>query len=455
MTLSAADFTDYRREGSETTIAEQAAALKAELAEKRFSDTVDGADQQYVDLVMEGGGVLGIALMGYVYLLEQCGIRFLSIAGTSAGAVTALMLAGVDVPARAKSERALPVLAGMPMRDFVDGNVLVRRLIDGFLRRQGWWRLLFKGLRVRSVLLNRLGLNPGEVFESWVDRQLADAEIHSVAELMARMRAVPPGLKVLGQDAQAAQILADEPLCLIAADISTETRVRLPEMAHMYFQDWQDMPPAKLARMSMAVPFFFEPVAVKLDRAAADPAAWKSKAAFPDELIEHPPRKDGYWLPKRSLFVDGGVLSNFPIDAFHDYSRDAPTRPTFGVKLELDLRANDIDGIGDFGYQMFNAARHILDIETIRRNPEFAQLVSFIDTGDHHWLDFDLTDDAKLDLFRRGAEEGMAFLRRFNWEGYKADRRRLAAGLRAMQDTAKKAGVAGAVPEKRYSAVPK
>ena len=41
-----------------------------------ISDIVDDTGQEYVDLVMEGGGVLGIALVGYTYALESVGIRF-------------------------------------------------------------------------------------------------------------------------------------------------------------------------------------------------------------------------------------------------------------------------------------------------------------------------------------------------------------------------------------------
>ena len=56
------------------------------------SDVLDGDGNQYVNLVQKGGGVLGVALVGYTYVLEKMGIRFLRLAGTSAGAInTALM----------------------------------------------------------------------------------------------------------------------------------------------------------------------------------------------------------------------------------------------------------------------------------------------------------------------------------------------------------------------------
>ena len=59
----------------------------------RYSDIEDANGNQYVDLVQEGGGVLGVALVGYTYILEKAGIRFMSLAGTSAGAINTMMMA--------------------------------------------------------------------------------------------------------------------------------------------------------------------------------------------------------------------------------------------------------------------------------------------------------------------------------------------------------------------------
>ncbi len=58
-------------------------SLQRDFANKAVTDAVDGKFHngesggiQFVDLVMEGGGVLGIALVGYTYALESVGIRF-------------------------------------------------------------------------------------------------------------------------------------------------------------------------------------------------------------------------------------------------------------------------------------------------------------------------------------------------------------------------------------------
>ena len=79
--MQGSDFTEDAR------VRELIGELKADWNGRIVSDTVDEAGHQYVDLVMEGGGVLGIALLGYTYALEEAGIRFLSIAGTSAGSI--------------------------------------------------------------------------------------------------------------------------------------------------------------------------------------------------------------------------------------------------------------------------------------------------------------------------------------------------------------------------------
>ena len=86
------------------------------------SDLIDDDGNQYVDFVMEGGGVLGIALTGYTYVLEQAGIRFLGVGGTSAGSINALMIAALGTPNEAKSERLVSALADMPMESFIDGD---------------------------------------------------------------------------------------------------------------------------------------------------------------------------------------------------------------------------------------------------------------------------------------------------------------------------------------------
>jgi len=98
--------------------------LKEQIKEKKkkFSDIVDANGNEYVDLVQEGGGVLGVALVEYLYVLEQVGIRFLSLAGTSAGSINTMLMAAAGPIDITKSEWILECLCNKNLYDFVDGD---------------------------------------------------------------------------------------------------------------------------------------------------------------------------------------------------------------------------------------------------------------------------------------------------------------------------------------------
>src|SRR5918911_2826158 len=98
-----------RMRAEDFTQADEVRGLLRELKEahgdKAFSDVVDDEGNQYVDLVMEGGGVLGVALVGYTYVLEEMGLRFLRVGGTSAGSINAVLVAGGGAPPERKREK--------------------------------------------------------------------------------------------------------------------------------------------------------------------------------------------------------------------------------------------------------------------------------------------------------------------------------------------------------------
>ena len=54
------------------------------------------SDEGSLDLVLEGGGVKGIGLVGAVLTLGDAGYRFPRVAGTSAGAITAALIAALQ-----------------------------------------------------------------------------------------------------------------------------------------------------------------------------------------------------------------------------------------------------------------------------------------------------------------------------------------------------------------------
>jgi NTE family protein len=381
-----------------------------------FSDVVDGEGHQYVDIVMEGGGVLGIALVGFTYVLEQVGIRFLRVGGASAGAINALLLAGLGRPSEPKSEKIVEELANLNMYEFVDGDSDVRELVDAWVANAGRMRLGWKAAQVWDNVRDDLGLNPGRVFHDWIEKILEREGITTTRQLLERMNDLPPDIvKRDGSELKEPRTA----LALIAADVSTETKVVFPKMAALYWERPEEINPASFVRASMSIPFFFHPYRIEnvpegkeaLDR-------WRELASY-DETP-----------PKVCTFIDGGIMSNFPIDLFHRPDR-VPSAPTFGVKLGADKRKNSgIDGPMALAGAIFNAARHCLDYDFIVRNPDYRKLVRCIDTGEHNWLNFDMTPGAKIDLFVRGAEAANNFLRQFDWEEYKDIRRGIAEAIR-------------------------
>ena len=386
---------------------------------KIFSDIVDDEGLQYVDLVMEGGGMLGIALVGYTYVLEQAGIRFLGLGGTSAGSINALLLAALGPPAQAKGERLLQELGSKNFYDFVDGDSDARDLIGSWIADDGPVRLGFKAIQVIDNLKSDLGLNPGQAFRDWIAAILRREGVSRKADLQARLDTIPKGLRRRNGELLDTPEKVKAKLAIIAADVSTETKVEFPRMAGLYWKDPEQADPADFVRASMSIPFFFRPMRVDLKKLPRTPELrdlWDQEAGY-----QYDEEKG---LPAEAMFIDGGIMSNFPIDVFHT-PNCIPAAPTFGAKLELDQRRKHITGPMSLFGAIFNSARHSLDYEFIHRNPDYRLLVTWIPAEGYNWLDFNMSEAKKKGLFIEGARCAADFLCRFDWSAYKEVRRGL------------------------------
>lgn len=404
------DIQDFTVNSEAYTILQQLHEDK--IGDRIYSDVTDQEGRQYVDLVCEGGGVLGIALVGYTWILEQVGIRFFSLAGTSAGAINALLLAGGGTPDQSRSPDVLMRLAEQDLLEFVDGPGKVRKTIFSFLRDRPLLKKIWYLARSLGYIKRQLGMNPGDAFYRWLDQQLQDHEINTTEQLKQQIRR-PDGVKLRPETEGEVETLHPK-LALIATDVTTQSRIQFPEMAQLYWNESDKVPPAQYVRASMSVPYFFEPVRIPLGK-EIDPD--RKKAWY--DMVGYKGR-----LPDEAVLVDGGIVSNFPIDVFHVRDR-VPRLPTFGVKLGDDRnKPTQVGSLGKLGLGLFNAARHIHDYEFILRNEDYRQLVSHIDVGNHNWLNFSITDEAKVDLFVRGAKAADRFLRTFDWDKYKDIRKK-------------------------------
>ena len=107
--------------------------------------------RNYCDLVCEGGGVKGIGLAGAFSVLEEHDFRPQNVAGTSAGAITAALIAAGYTAAELKD-----VIFGMDFLRFRD---------------KAWedkLRLVGKGVSI----FKDLGIYEGRYFEDWIGELL-------------------------------------------------------------------------------------------------------------------------------------------------------------------------------------------------------------------------------------------------------------------------------------------
>ena len=183
-----------------------------------------GEDRR-IDLVCEGGGVKGIGLAGAYSVLEEQGHEPQNVAGTSAGAITAALIAAGYTSAELRE-----ITFGIDYRRFED--------------RSWQHRVPFVG-KPLSVLMKN-GIYKGDEFLRWMSGLLADKGIRTFADLRTD---------------------SDDPkyssrLQVIASDLSSRRLLVLPRDAGVLGQDPDELNVALAIRMSMSIPIFFRPVRI-------------------------------------------------------------------------------------------------------------------------------------------------------------------------------------------------
>ena len=225
------------------------------------------------DLVLEGGGVKGVALAGAVVRLAAAGHAFPRVAGASAGAIAGALVAALQRAGEPVS-RLDDVLRALDLTRFRDLGPLGRLPVVG------------RGL----ALLAQDGLYEGRYLEQFLTGALGELGVRTFGDL----RTADPGSALPPQHSYA--------LVVTVSDLSRRRLVRLPWDLPAYGADPDAFPVARAVRASAALPLFFRPV----------------RQQTPDGT---------------ATWVDGGLLSNFPVDLFDRSDGLQPRWPTFGVRL--------------------------------------------------------------------------------------------------------------------------
>ncbi|MEP7264053.1 MAG: patatin-like phospholipase family protein [Bacteroidota bacterium] len=449
---------------------------------------------QFVNLVQEGGGVLGVGLIGYTWLLEEMGIRFYSLAGTSAGAINTMLLAALGRPEEKKSEKILEELCQKDFFDFVDGTRLVKVLIKNIFTRTNYiadikkkltllfgagifipligvlilslcnlqdektftlkfvlagltilvWTIIIALFIVLKTLNNKFyssgyGINPGKTFYDWINSILQKYGADTMTSLYNKMLIKPDeedgknvakhlnlDLRKSGNDDT--RDLEDLPrkLAIVTSDITIQNKIEFPDMAGLYWDDVNAVCPAHFVRASMSIPVFFEAYQVTIpSQSKKVQDAWKEfqNCNSPD-------------IPTYARFIDGGMISNFPINIFHNPNQKIARLPTFGIRLDdlsdelkhkvqFDQTEQQFKSFGEYIWSMFNTVRYYYDKDFLLKHRLYNNSIGKINTENFNWLNFNLTDDEKIRLFVRGVKAAKDFLINFKWEEYKANRKEI------------------------------
>ncbi|MCJ8011206.1 patatin-like phospholipase family protein [Paenibacillus sp. KQZ6P-2] len=210
-----------------------------------------------INAVFEGGGVKGISLAGAVKSAEESGVVFNRVAGTSSGSiVAALLAAGFSADEMSEIVRTTP--------------------FTSFLHRAPIFNVKIIGPAVRLFI--KKGLYSGEALELWIHNILRSKGIRTFSD-------ITPGK-----------------LMIIASDITNGKILVLPDDLIKLGINPAAFAVSKAIRMSTSIPYFFDPVILRMCGAAARGKSFKDQFVY---------------------VVDGGLLSNFPLWLFDDTAAEA------------------------------------------------------------------------------------------------------------------------------------
>jgi NTE family protein len=326
-------------------------------------DISDTTPPLRADLVLEGGGVKGIALVGAVQALAEAGYSFPRVAGTSAGAVVGAVLAAMQ-------RRGEPLTTLGEIARTLDYRRFRDRGLPGSLL--GPWGFLTDGL---SVLVEG-GAYEGDYLEGWVRGVLADLGVQTFGDL-----------RTMDPDDDGA-LHHRYGLVVMVSDLSRRRLAQLPWDYADYGLDPDDQDVAGAVRASASIPYFFEPVLLAGHRGT-------------------------------STLVDGGLLSNYPIGAFDRLDEAPPRWPTVGVRLDAlgigaGPRPAPVRGPLAMGVALVQTAIEACQAEHVLAPCNVARSV-YVDTPGVGAVDFDLDTGDQQRLLDAGGTAARAFLERWDF----------------------------------------
>ncbi|BBX04656.1 phospholipase [Mycolicibacterium moriokaense] len=321
------------------------------------------------DLVLSGGGVKGIGLVGAVGALVDAGYEVQRVSGTSAGSLVGAVVAAASQSDPLSSEQLRDLALSVPYRKFADSGPIERIPLLG----TAWG------------LLRETGIYRGDFAHEWVRGELKNLGVSTFGDLAIDDKHLLPERRYR--------------LVVTVADLTTGQLVRLPwDYRRVYGRDPDEQSVADAVRASMAIPFLYPPVT--LNNAAGQPCT----------------------------LVDGGVLSNFPIDSFDRPDGKEPRWPTFGVTVVPYLPAPSVEqlipGLGRLRWGGPSLLESLITTMLVGHDqahlsqPWVKVRAIQVDSTDVGVLDFDITPQDTEALYENGYSATTEFLSTWDWPAY-------------------------------------
>jgi NTE family protein len=318
--------------------------------------------------IFEGGGAKGLAHAGAIAVAQELGVQFVGVAGTSAGAIVAALVA-----------------VGYSPKDLYDSDTCTGLLAQDLTELFGpgrWeaWERFSAACKTRfeSGSFLRAWLGAPWFYRRWrkpLRRMVSEYAFFDTAPIegvidgwlrAARIEIPPTQPRLLFSDLDPTRV---PPLRIIASDVDRQSpvvfsRERTPEV-----------PVAKAIAASIAIPFFFRPVQLDIDGTT------------------------------RTL-VDGGLVANFPVWIFDDARRRRRADPTPIIGFRLLERK---DAPTDSRSSPLSFARALLET-ALNGNVEIHargidDLYTFPIEVNASTYDFDLSAAQKEDLYRSARQQ--------------------------------------------------
>lgn len=218
-----------------------------------------------------------------------------------------------------------------------------------------------------SVVFHK-GVYKGRYLYKWLEEKLAAKNIRTFGDI-----------RITDNWCNSAPLEQRYKLVVLTADVTRGKLIRLPWDYHEYGLIADNQPIAAAVRASISIPFYYKPARLR---------------------------------PHHNLFVDGGIISNFPLDLFNS----TPDWPTIGIKLSAKPEASleHLQPIrGPYSY-----ARNIITTmlggqdQIHLDDPSAIEKTIFVDTNAIKPTDFDITLKQQQLLFQNGQHAAHKFLTR-------------------------------------------